>query len=167
MQFANLHGAAQVITTVSNAHKAQLAREAGADVVIDYKQEDVAAAVLKATDGRGVDRIIELDVAANGAIDAAAVASGGDWVVYGSGQPRFTLDFFPMIAKNIVARFFIVYHLTPPDRLRATQELTRLLQAGRVRHNISHRLPLDQIAVAHDLVAAGAAGGNVVLSIGH
>ncbi len=164
VQFAKMLGAAQVVTTVSNAHKAQLARDAGADVVINYKTEDVSAAVLQATQGRGVDRVIELDIAANGALDAAAVAPNGEWVVYGSGQPRFTLDFFPMIAKNIVARFFIVYNLTPPDRLRATQELTRLLESGRVLHNVSHRLPLEEIAAAHDTVAAGEAGGNVVLS---
>ncbi len=164
VQFARLLGAQQVIATVSNPQKAQLATEAGAHLVINYKQDDVAAEVGKATGEAGVDRVIELDIAANGGIDAASIAANGDWVVYGSGAPRFTLDFFPMIAKNIVARFFIVYNLTPADRDAATGALTRLLESGKLRHNISHRMKLDEIAQAHELVGDGTAGGNVVLA---
>ena len=164
VQFARLLGAAQVIATTSNLRKSQLAIDAGAHTTIDYKQEDVPTAVLKATGGAGVDRVIELDIAANGGINAASIAPNGDWVVYGSGQPRFTLDFFPMIAKNIVARFFIVYNLTPADRETATRELTRLLESGKVQHNISHCMKLDEIAAAHDMVGEGTAGGNVVLA---
>lgn len=167
VQFARHLGAAQVIATVGSDAKAQLAREAGAGTVIDYKREDVAARVLEATAGAGVDRIIEVDIAANAAIDAACVRRDGQWVIYGSGQGRFELEFFPMIAKNIDARFFIVYNLDAEQRARAINTLNRLLAKGQVRHNIAHRLPLQRIAQAHDLVSvgAGSAGGNVVLSI--
>lgn len=165
VQFARLLGARQVFATVSSEAKAHLATAAGAHEVIDYKREDVAAAVLRATEGVGVDRVIELDIAANGAVDAAAVAANGDWVVYGSSAARFTLDFFPLIARNVTVRFFIVYHLTPADRTAATAKLTELLQAGRVQHNITHRVPLTEIARAHELVESGAAGGNVVVDV--
>jgi len=165
VQFARLLGAKQVFATVSNAQKAQLASDAGADEVIDYKHEDVAAAVLKATGGSGVDRVIELDIAANAALDTATVAANGDWVVYGSGASSFTLDFFPLIAKNVTARFFIVYHLTPADRAAAIAKLTELLQAGRVKHNITHRLPLAEIVKSHELVESGSAAGKVLVDL--
>jgi NADPH:quinone reductase len=165
VQFARLLGARQVFATVSSEHKARLAAAAGADEVIDYKREDVAAAVLKATGNSGVDRVIELDIAANAGLDAAVVAPNGDWVVYGSGAGRFSLDFFPLIAKNVTARFFIVYHLTQADRRAATAKLTALLEAGRLQHNITHRVPLSDIARAHELVESGAAGGNVVVDV--
>jgi NADPH:quinone reductase len=165
VQFARLLGARQVFATVSSEAKARLASAAGADEVIDYKQGDAAAAVLEATGGSGVDRVIELDIAANTGLDSAVVAANGDWVVYGSGAPRFSLDFFPLIAKNVTLRFFIVYHLTPADRSAAAAKLTELLAAGRLQHNITHRVPLSDIARSHELVESGAAGGNVVVDV--
>jgi NADPH2:quinone reductase len=165
VQFARELGASQVIATVSSEAKAQLAREAGAQVVIDYKREDVAAAVMRATNNAGVDRVIEVDIAANAAVDAQCVRTGGEWVVYGSGKSPFPLEFFPLISKNIELRFFIVYNLDREQRASAIDTLHRLIRKGSVRHNVSHRLPLSRIADAHDMVGAGTAGGNVVLSI--
>lgn len=167
VQFARELGASQVITTASSEEKAALARDAGAQLVVDYKREDVAAAVLRATNNAGVDRVIEVDIAANGAIDAQCVRSGGEWVIYGSGKSPFQLEFFPLISKNIALRFFIVYNLEREDRARAVETLHRLLSKGTIRHNIAHRFALTRIADAHDLVSvgAGSAGGNVVLSI--
>jgi NADPH2:quinone reductase len=164
VQFARELGAAQVIATASQA-KAHLAREAGAQLVIDYKREDVAAAVQQATGNAGVDRVIEVDISANAAIDAACVRAGGEWVVYGSGKSPFTLEFFPLIAKNIELRFFIVYNLDREQRARAIDTLHRLLDKGAIRHNIAQRLPLSQVARAHDMVGEGTAGGNVVLAV--
>jgi NADPH2:quinone reductase len=165
VQFAKQLGAAKVIATVGSATNAMLAKGAGADLVIDYKREDVAARVMEATGGIGVDRIIEVDVAANAAVDAACVRRDGQWVVYGSGQGKFELEFFPMIAKNVEVKFFIVYNLDPEQRALSINTLNRLLAKGVVRHNIAQRLPLADIARAHDIVGAGTAGGNVVLKI--
>lgn len=165
VQFAKQLGAAQVIATVGSEAKAQLAHAAGAAVVIDYKKEDVAAQVLKATSGLGADRIIEVDVAANAAIDSACVRTGGEWVVYGSGKGKIELEFFPLIARNVGLHFFIVYNLDREARARAIIALHRLLSKGAVQHNIAQRLPLHDIARAHDMVGEGRAGGNVVLEI--
>jgi NADPH2:quinone reductase len=93
------------------------------------------------------------------------VRPGGEWVVYGSGKSPFSLDFFPLIVKNIELRFFIVYNLDREQRARAINTLHRLLNRGAVRHNVAQRLPLAQIAKAHDMVGAGTAGGNVVLEL--
>jgi NADPH2:quinone reductase len=164
IQFARLLGARQVLATVSNPAKAALASAAGASV-IDYRRDNVAERVLEATQGRGVDRVIEVDIAANGALDAEVVRSGGDWMVYGSGQGQFTLPFFPLISKNQNLHFFIVYNLAPEDRRRAETVLAGLLERGELTHNIAERLPLAEIAKAHELVEKGELMGNVVLSI--
>lgn len=165
VQFARLLGAAQVITTVSSAAKAELARAAGADTVIDYKTEDVAARVRAATQGRGIDRIVEVDIAANATLDLELLRPGGACVVYGSGAGQFQLPFFPLITKNIGLRFFIVYNLADDDHLTAQTLLTRLLARGALQHQIAARLPLAQIAQAHELVEQGRVVGNVVLQI--
>jgi NADPH2:quinone reductase len=165
IQFARLLGARQILTTVSSAAKGELAKAAGADVVINYRDGRTAEQVKAATQGKGVDRVIELDVAANGALDADVVRAGGDWVVYGSGQGQFSLPFFPLIVKNQSLHFFIVYNLAPEDRHIAQGVLADLLARGTLVHNVAERLPLAQIAAAHEKVEGGLAIGNVVLSI--
>jgi NADPH2:quinone reductase len=165
VQFARLLGARQVITTVSSPAKAEVGRMAGADVVIDYRSENVVERVREVTSGAGVDRVIEVDIAANAAIDMEVVRPDGMWVVYGSGARQFTLPFFPMISRNILARFFIVYHLSAANRQRANAALDDFLRCSLLQHNIAARVPLASIAQAHELVEAGSVVGNVVVSI--
>jgi NADPH2:quinone reductase len=165
VQFARLLGARQVLATVSSPQKAALASAAGADTVIDYRRDNVAEQVRQATRGQGIDRIVEVDVAANAALDLEIIRPGGDCVVYGSGAPQFGLPFFPLIVKNVTLMFFIVYNLDDKDRQRAVSTLTTFLERGVLIHNIAERLPLEDIAQAHELVEQGRTLGNVVLSI--
>jgi len=166
VQMASQLGAARVIASASTPAKAALARAAGADDVVLYKDEPLAARVLELTGGRGVDRVIELDIAANAAANLEVIRPGGECVVYGSGAGSFQLPFFPLIAKNLQLKFFIVYHLAPADRERAQSTLTRMLARGTLQHNIAARLPLADIARAHEMVERGEAVGNVVLQVG-
>lgn len=165
VQFARQLGAAQVITTVSSDEKAAIARTAGADLAIDYRRENVAERVREATAGQGVQRVIEVDIAANRLLDLDVIASGGDCVVYGSGQGEFTLPFFPLIVKNLTLRFFIVYNLADADRARAEAVLADFLRRGVLQHCIAQRLPLAQCVQAHELVESGRAIGNVVVEL--
>lgn len=166
VQMASQLGAARVIATVSGEEKARIAREAGADEVLNYKTEALAARVAETTQGQGVDRVIELDLAANALADIEVLKTGGELVVYGSGPVPIQLPFFPLIAKNLQLKFFMVYHLTPADRARAVAVLTRLLERGQLQHQIAERLPLERIGDAHRLVESGRVVGNVVLGIG-
>lgn len=165
VQMAKLAGARQVFATASSDEKAMLALQAGADQVIDYRHEDVAAHVLGLTGNEGVGRVIEVDFAANVNASLAALRPEGDIVVYGSGQPEIALPFFPTILKNVRLRFFIVYNLAPADRAAAIGQLTAWLREGRLQHVISARVALEAIAEAHELVESGRAVGNVVLQI--
>ena len=165
VQFARLLGARQVIASVSSDEKAQIAREAGAEMAIDYRRENLAERVREATGGRGVDRVIEVDIAANRLADLELLRAGGELVVYGSGQGEFALPFFPLIVKNLNLHFFIVYNLADDDRARAEAVLADLLAHGTLQHRVAQRLPLAQIAQAHELVESGRAIGNVVIEL--
>ena len=165
VQFARLLGARRVLATVSSERKAALAKEAGADVVIDYRRDDVVARVREATEGEGVERIVEVDAAANAPLDADLLRSGGLCVVYGSGAPNVTLPFFPLIVKNVALRFFIVFNLAADDRRRAIAALSAFLERNALSHNVGVRVPLAEIARAHQLVESGRHDGNVVVSI--
>ena len=164
VQFARLAGA-RVLCTVSSDTKADLARSAGADVCLNYHSEDVARRCTELTAGRGVDRIIELDLAANLKTDLAALCRDGEVTAYGSGAPEIAVPFFPAILKNVRLQFFIVYNLSTADRQTGLAGLTALLEQGRLIHNVETRLPLARIAEAHELVESGKALGNIVIDL--
>ena len=84
--------------------------------MIDYRHENVPEAVRNLTQGAGVDRVVEVDIAANGNLDAELIRPGGEIVVYGSGAREFALPFLPLIVRNVSLHFFIVYNLTDVDR---------------------------------------------------
>lgn len=165
VQMARALGARQVLATTSTAEKAAAARAAGADATVDYRQPDAAAQLRQATGGHGVDRVIEMDIGANAGLALELLRPGGDCVVYGSGSSPFSLPFFPLIVKNLNLRFFIVYNLAPADRARAEATLDTLLRRDRLVHAIADRLPLAQIARAHERVEQGLAIGNLVLAV--
>lgn len=169
IQFAKLLGARQVIATVSSPAKAAHARAAGADAVVDYRAEDVAARVRALTDGRGVapgvDRVIEVDLAANAGLLPRIIRQDGICVTYGSGAAEMVLGFGPMILSGAAIRFFIVYELSAEARAECEAVLDKLLRAGKLQHAIAATLPLSECAAAHDLVMNGSAMGNVVLTL--
>jgi NADPH2:quinone reductase len=166
VQMARLLGAREVIATVSSADKAQRAREAGAHHVINYRTDDVREAVWQLTANRGVDRIIEVDGAANLSLDLTVIAPDGLIVVYGSGAPEIAVPFAPSILKNVRYAFFVVYHLNAHDRAQATTQLQGWLDDDALIHVLDRTYALADIAAAHERVESGAAIGNVVIDCG-
>jgi NADPH2:quinone reductase len=165
IQLAKIKGAKQIIATVSGTEKAALARDAGADIVLNYKTDDLLSAIQDTTAGQGVDRIVEVDFAANVNTGIALLHSNGEIIIYGSGAPEISVLFSPAIRKGVHMIFFIVYSLDDDVRERAIADLTMLLEGNRLSHNIAARLPLEKIAEAHDLVEKGQVSGNVVLEV--
>lgn len=165
IQLARRQGAATLITTVSGPQKAAVAQAAGADVVLNYRTEDVAARIREITGGNGVDRIIEVDFAGNVGLDFDVLKADGTIVVYGSNAAEIAVPFFPAIVKNARLQFFIVYNLSPRDRADALAGLTAALESSALTHDIAVRLPLERAAEAHEQVEQGRVIGNVVLGL--
>lgn len=163
IQFARLRGAT-VITTVSSELKAELAREAGADHVIDYRRENVGERVMQATGGRGVESIIEMDLTANANLIPAVIRQHGNVIVYGTGFEASIPAGFCLI-QGITFRFFLIYEIAKAERDAAISEITDLLRQGRLRHNVAAAFPLQDSVAAHEAVESGKIPGNVVLTI--
>ncbi|HEV7266783.1 MAG TPA: NADPH:quinone reductase [Falsiroseomonas sp.] len=164
IQMAKLLGAAKVIATVSSPEKSEHARGAGADEVIDYRMENVAEVVRQITGGRGVDRLVEVDLAANAALLPQIVARDGFCACYGSGNRETSLPFGAMLLSGAAIRFFIVYELSPAAREAGLAQLTGWLEQGRLRHAVGAVMPLDHVVEAHEAVERGSVIGNVVLA---
>ncbi len=164
IQFAKARGAT-VITTISSDAKAKLAREAGADHVIDYKRENVGERVMALTNKAGVDAVIEMDLAANAKLAPAILHPRSTIVVYGTGSPEATIPSQYMLTSGIAIKFVFVYELTQAERDAAVSGITRMLEEKRLINNVALTLPLNDIVAAHEAVEQSKALGNVVVSV--
>jgi NADPH:quinone reductase len=164
IQFAKRRKAL-VVATVSSSAKAELATQAGADHVIDYKREQVGEKVKAITAGRGVDAVIEVDLAANAKLLPEVMAPNGVVAIYGSGAPEVWLPFPFLLQNSITMKFFLVYEMRPEERARATEAITQMLARGELIHNVGHTFGLDDIVAAHQTVESGRAMGNVVVLV--
>lgn len=156
-------GGARVITTVSSPEKAA---HAGAAEWVNYRDTDVADAVMEMTGGAGVDRIVEVDFAANQATSLALIRPGGTIAAYASAsQMTPTLQFYPFMFKNVTLQMLIVYQLDPVLHARAEAQLTRWLGAGALSHAVVPGGTLADCAAAHERVEAARKLGTVVLEV--
>jgi NADPH2:quinone reductase len=154
---------ATVITTVSSPRKALLASAAGADHVIDYREQDVVREIRKIAP-HGVDTVVEVAPAANAAIDAQVVARWGSVAMYANdGGDELRLPVRPLMAPNARFQFVLVYTLPGDAKGRAVEDVSSAVDAGAVRVGEDAGLPLhhyglDQAAEAHRAVQDGVVG---------
>lgn len=156
------HGA-RVIATASTEGKRALALAAGAAAALDYRAPDAAARILALTEGRGVDRIVEVDFGANQALDGQVIAPHGVIAAYSSTRaPKPELDYYLFAKKAATLRFVQAMLLRGPA-LEAALAATRAgLEAGWLRLPVAARFPLERAAEAHEALEAGALGKVVV-----
>ena len=165
VQIAKWAGA-RVIATASSRQKAELARGAGADEVVDYRQEDVAARAMEFTDGAGVDHIVEVDFGANLQASVKMLRPNGAIAAYASTRaPEPVLPYYPMMTRGFGIDLVYVYILPPEARAKALADLDTLLSAGILQHNIGARFTLDQTAAAHEAQESGTIVGNIVIDV--
>ena len=89
----------------------------------------------------------------------------GTLVVYGTGpQVQFPGSF--CLQNNITAKFLLVYELTEDERSRAIVDITRMMEAGRLAHNVAATFPLAEMVKAHEAVESGKVMGNVIVQVG-
>lgn len=164
VQFGKTAGAT-VITTISSPQKAEVARAAGADHTIDYKRENVGERVAAITGKKGVDAVIELDVAANAKLLPQVLRPRGKIVVYGTGAAEAELPLMFFLRNAITLEFIYVYELDAAERAAALAAIARALDTGALKTNIGLTVQLRDIVAAHEAVEGGKVLGNVVVQI--
>jgi NADPH2:quinone reductase len=162
IQFAKARGAT-VITTVSSDAKAKLAKDAGADHTIDYKNENVGERVKALTSGHGVDAIVELDISANAKLIPDVLKPRGHVVIYGNSRPTAEIPSAFCLTNQITLQYIFVYELTEAERARTVAEIMRLMEEKRLSHNVAKTYGLNDIVAAHEAVESGTVLGNVVV----
>ncbi|TWH00601.1 NADPH2:quinone reductase [Mesorhizobium sp. J18] len=164
-QIAKARGA-RIMATASGK-RAEHARQAGADFVINYKAKDVARTIRDLTNGKGVDGIIDMDLSSTASLlPEGVLTSHGKMACYGSNfAGDINISFPAMLWNSLTLQVFVVYELTWAERDAAIKDLTPMLEAGSLKHSIGARFPLADIAAAHEAVEEGRTVGNIVLDI--
>lgn len=159
-------GGARVIGTVSGADAAAHVMAGGAFTTIDRKQEDVQTRLFDLTNGEGVDRVIEVDFAANIALDAAVVKANGTVASYSSSSnPQPVLPYYAFQSKGANLRFIQGFAIPEPARREGEALLKKLAATGQLLIAVAATYSLADIAHAHAAVERGGNLGNIVITI--
>ena len=165
VQWASQAGAT-VIATASNDTDASACINAGASKVVDHRDDNYAAAILDATGGEPVDRIIEVEFGINLQTSIEVIRTGGVIATYSSMQdPQPKLPFFRMMYKDLTLRFVIVYAMPESAKQFAIADIERALDADLLQHRIAQEFPLEEIAQSNELVEQSGVRGTVILRI--
>jgi NADPH:quinone reductase len=157
-------GGARVIATVSSELKAEQARIAGADLVINYRNEDVVAKTMAFTGQRGVDRVIDVDFGGNIATTLKLMAMNSTIALYATNGNRSpVLPMRELMEKCIAVRALVLFALPPPLLAAAQADISKWLAAGARTHNIAAQFALSETAQAHLAVEKGDKLGTVIV----
>jgi NADPH2:quinone reductase len=155
---------ATVVATVSGPDKGDLAKAAGAHHVVNYRSPDAADQIKAVTTG-GVDRIVEVALAANLELDLAVAAPNATIVTYAATAEQPSLPVRDLMTGNLLLRFVLLYTAPPEALTQAARDITAAVEAGALTRLPTTAFPLDEVAAAQDAVEGGAVG-KVVVTVG-
>lgn len=159
---------AHTIATGSTQQKLDWARDHGAEVTIDYTQEDFAERVAEITEGHGADVILDVVGAKYLAANVRALAVGGRIVVIGlAGGRRAELDLGALLSKRagVIATALRSRGREEKAAIVASvgQRVWPLVEAGRIRVDVDREFPLARAREAHEYFDSGEHRGKVLL----
>lgn len=167
IQLARQAGAT-VAVTAGSEEKLAACRELGADIAINYREDDFVLRVREATGGRGADVILDIIGAAYLDRNVDALAADGRIVTIGmQGGRRAELDLGKLMAKR-GAIMATTLRARPPEQKAAIVAAVRehvwpLIDAGKIRPVIYRELPMTQAPEAHRIMAASTHTGKILL----
>jgi putative PIG3 family NAD(P)H quinone oxidoreductase len=164
------HVGARVAVTAGSAEKLARCRDLGAEVLVNYREQDFVEAVRAATGGHGADVVLDLIGAKYLARNVEVLAPNGRLVVIGlQGGTKAELDLGLLLRKR-AAVLATALRARPPAEKAAIVASVRenvwpLLESGAVRPVVDRVLPMAEAAEAHRVLESGEAFGKVVLTV--
>src|SRR5690348_1835498 len=159
IQIAKNAVGATVIATAGSDDRVQLGLDLGADVGINYNTQDLHAAVMEVTKGRGVDVLYD-NIANPKVLPRAfkAIGRNGRMVTAGAhGGPEVAIDFHHLYDRRITIIGM------PGHRAEDCPTCFAVAAEGKIKAQIEHILPLSRAADAHRMVESSEAQGKIVL----
>jgi NADPH:quinone reductase len=166
VQLAKLFGAGKVIATASSSKKLELARQMGADVLINYSESNWVEQVLEATGGKGVDVALEMVGGDVFQKTLKCLATFGRLVVFGaaSGEQSKMYPSSLMARNQSVIGFFLPQIMRKPELLQPSLvKLLSYLGEGKLKLTIGGVFPLDEAENVHRLLQSRKTTGKLIL----
>jgi NADPH2:quinone reductase len=166
VQLAKLFGAGKIIATASSAEKLELARQMGADVLVNYTESNWVEQVLEATGGKGVDVALEMVGGDVFNKTLKCLATFGRLVVFGaaSGEQSKMYPSSLMARNQSVIGFFLPQIMRKPELLQPSLvELLTYLGEGKLKLTIGGVFPLEDAADVHRLLQSRKTTGKLIL----
>jgi NADPH2:quinone reductase len=160
VQLARRAGAS-VIATIRSPADASIATKAGAHHVV-HRGPDLIERVRAIAPG-GVHHIVEVAFGTNIAIDLELLSVHGSLATYATDAATPPIPFWPLLFKNIRVDFLGSDDFGPADKVEAARAINDALVAGWEGFEIAERLPLDEVATAHERLEASGMRGRVVV----
>ena len=157
VQMAKAVGAT-VVATVGSAEKIALAKSLGADIVLNYKTDDLAAGIQEATAGKGFDVWYETQPPTDLVATVAAMAPWGRIVVMAGRNAKPVFPNGPFYVKGLSLHGFAMFNVPAPEQRVAAEEINRWFTDGKLRPLIGKVFPLADAAAAHALQEANTLG---------
>lgn len=168
VQMAKAIGA-KAVTTVGSAEKAKLCRGWGVDRVINYKMEDVPAAVREFTQGQGVDVWYETQREPDFIRTVDLMARRGRIIVMAGRQAQPVFPVGPFYTRDLSLFGFAMFNATADEQRRCAEDINRWLAEKKLHVLIGRTFPLAEAAAAHQLQEentlhkAGTLSGKIVV----
>ena len=162
VQLAKIKGA-KVIGTASSTEKLDKVTALGADVGINYTEDDWPQQVLNATEGKGADVIIEMVGGEMGKRNFECLATKGEMIVYGAASGEdFQISALSLLGRMQSVRGYNLNLETPSNMARFTHELMKHLGEGKLKISVME-FALSDAAKAHQAIEGRKTTGKVVL----
>jgi NADPH2:quinone reductase len=156
----------RVIGAARGQAKLDLAREVGADLVVDDSDPDWPKEVLEATDGHGADLVFDNVGGPVGLAAFGAIAAGGRFSAHGAPAGGFSaIDPTEAARLGVTVRGIEQVQFSPSDLIRLTGEVLADAAEGLIRPIIGQTFPLGQAADAHRAIEARTVIGKTLLVI--
>ncbi len=157
-------GAASVTAVDVQDYRLNLARQLGADHVIDPSKSDLVPLVHELTDGRGADVVLEMSGNEKAIEDGLrCLARGGDYRFFGVPSDRISID----VARDIIFKGAKVQGILGRKVWDTWHDTARLLEAGLdLSPIVTHKLPLEEYETAFDLIRRGECGKIILYPCG-
>jgi putative PIG3 family NAD(P)H quinone oxidoreductase len=169
IQLANAMGA-RVFATAGSAEKCAKCVELGAELAINYNEEDYVEVVKAATNGRGVDMILDMVGGAYIARNIRALAMDGRLAMIAFlGGPKAEINFAQIMAKRITVTGSTLRPRSIQDKAVIAEALREIvwpmIEAGRIAPVMDSTFPLAQAADAHRRIESSGHIGKIVLEV--
>jgi NADPH2:quinone reductase len=154
-------GGADVIATAGSADACDRVRELGASTTLQYDSDTLAEDILAATDGDGVETVLDHRLEAYLELDLEVVAENGQIVAIMGQMPE--TNALPFYSKEVSLRALRMDN--HPVRTPVLERLGRLLQRGDLTGAVAETYDLDEVAQAHRDVLVGGYVGKLVVTL--